>query len=152
MRIHRLIMVGALLGVLVTPGTASAWLICDPCCKVKKSEQEEVLTGNRAATIYAYAGMNYFQGLFALEHSDYTSADTNFEQFNVAANELRSVLEGADAELTQSLDEVIEYGEAMSILQVNELPSIETITELGKKWARLQTIANDAVISRCPHQ
>ena len=101
---------------------------------------------------YANAGMHYFQGLLALEHSDYTNADTNFEQFYVAANELRTVLDGTDAELTQSIEEVIEYGEAMSILRANELPSIEAVTELGKKWARLQTVANDAVMSRCPHK
>ena len=149
MRIHRLIMVGALLGALVTPGTASAWLVCDPCCKGTQSEQEETITGYRAATFYANAGIHYFQGLLALEHSDYTNANTNFEQFYVAANELRIVLDGADSTLTQSIEEVIEYGEAMSILQGRELPDIETITELGKKWAQLQTIANDAVLRSC---
>ena len=124
-------------------------LVCDPCCKGTQSEQEETITGYRAATFYANAGIHYFQGLLALEHSDYTNANTNFEQFYVAANELRIVLDGADSTLTQSIEEVIEYGEAMSILQGRELPDIETITELGKKWAQLQTIANDAVLRSC---
>lgn len=149
MRIHSLIIAGALLGAVVTPETASAWLICDPCCKNTKSEQEETIAGYRAATLYANAGKHYFQGLLDLEHSDFHNAETNFSQFYAASQELQTVLDGANVGLSQSLEEVIEYGEALSILKKNELPDMEMITELGKKWSRLQAFANDAALQRC---
>lgn len=157
MRLYGLIMVGALLGVLVMPGPASAFLICDPCCKKdKKSEQVvaetggEAETGRRAAILFANAGINYFQGLLHLENSDYAKADNNFTMFHNSASELLDVLDGVDNNISQSLKEVIEYGEAMQILQGEELPSLEIVTGLGKKWAQMQDVANDAVLQRCP--
>ena len=75
----------AILGMLITPGITSAFLICDPCCSKKKSIQAE-RTGREIAISYANAGTHFFQGLIALENSN-TAAEKKLLTISLSQSE-----------------------------------------------------------------
>ena len=133
--------------LLLVPGTASAWLVCDPCCPKKKA----IETGqdSKAAMAYAQAGLHFFQGLVELERSEKARAHEAFGKFYKSVKELRSSLDIRDKKLEVTFARLLEGTEKIGAMLRQTLPSAEIITSLGQEWAALQITANKLVAARC---
>ena len=141
----------AILGMLITPGITSAWLVCDPCCPKEKSIQAES-TGREIAISYANAGTHFFQGLIALENSNTTAAKKAFDNFAMSVRNMRTTLGNSPGEmnLKEKISIMMTNGKLFyRQIQERRLPDISQITQLGRQWAQLQGMANVLVISEC---
>lgn len=155
MKLHQHIIVLSsilmMFGMLISPGITSAWLICDPCCSEKKSIQEEI-TGKKIATSYARVGIHFFQALIALENSDAKTAQKAFDEFSKSVSILHNTLgqSGEEKKLKTQISRMMTSGKSLyGQIQSRGLPDISQITKLGQEWAKLQTLANQAVRQKC---
>ena len=143
MKIRKYIVALMTIGILAAPGTTSAWFICDPCCPEKKANEDSKL-----AEAYASAGIHFFGFLNSMEHRNLGEGRTSLQSFTANAEQMATMLE--DTAMREQLGVLISSTKDHTFIQSGtELPNLEFVTNLGKKWAEIQIAANDAVQKSC---